>query len=368
VPLLVNILVFSGGIAGGVLWFDGFVASMQARVPSWLGWLDWVLWPLFVLLLLGVVFYGFSLIANLIAAPFNGLLAERVEQHLTGHPPSQEMDFKRMLRELLPTLWDEGKKIVYALLLGIPFVFLLFVPLVGPLLWFLYTAWILAFQYADYPMGNHGIKLKEMRQRLKDRQLLALGFGAATAGLGLVPVLNFIAMPSAVAGATALWVRELKGTTNYQGPHQSRVATRFVLLVVDHYSGHIGGEVLDGPQRGKPLEAVSTDDLVELLHRAYMHDASSAEALEVYLERERNRPIRRPSPQTFASQAPRAPTAASARMNESEALAVLGLPPSAGPAEIRAAHKRLMQRLHPDRGGSDYLASKINEAKDVLTE
>ncbi len=247
VPLTVNVVVFSGGIAAGVAWFEGFVSALQARVPTWLHWLDWILWPLFVLLLLAVVFYGFSLVANLIAAPFNSLLAEQTERVLTGRPPSQDTSPWTLLKNLVPTLIDELKKILYAVVLAIPFLFLLFVPLIGPVLWFLYTAWIFALQYADYPLGNHGLKLTAMRRRLKERRLTSLGFGAAVAGMGMVPVLNFIVMPAAVAGATALWLRELKVPSRPQGPHQSRVATRFVALVIDHLSGRMTGGSWTGP-------------------------------------------------------------------------------------------------------------------------
>ena len=363
VPLLINILVFSAGIAAGVSWFEGFLTRMDALVPGWLQWLDWVLWPLFVLLLLVLVVYGFSLIANLIAAPFNGLLAEKVELLLTGRPLDQGGGVARMLKDLVPTLLDECKKLLYALAWAIPFALLLFVPVVGPVLWFLFTAWILAVQYADYPMGNNGLKFREQRRRLKARRGLCLGFGAATAGLSLVPVLNFIVMPSAVAGATVLWVRELKGPRNYQGPHESRVATRGVQLLIDQLSGHICGELLDGVHQGQSLDAVSTEDLIELLARWNQTDIASAEALEVYLERERGQPVKRPDP-TRPAVDPKASPAV--RMVPEEARAVLGLAADAGQDEVLAAHRRLMLRLHPDRGGSDYLAAKINEAKDVL--
>lgn len=369
VPLLVNVVVFAAGIAAGVAWFEGFVTSLQARVPSWLHWLDWILWPLFVLLLLAVVFYGFSLVANLIAAPFNSLLAEQTELLLTGRPLSQETSLWKLLNDLVPTLFDELKKILYALALAIPFLFLLFVPVAGPILWFLYTAWIFAFQYSDYPLGNHGLKLKAMRRRLKERRLTSLGFGAAVAGMGMVPVLNFIVMPAAVAGATALWLRESKVTDRQQGPHQSRVATRLLALVIDHLSGRMTGEILDGPLRGQPLDRVSTEDLLALLERAYTSDATSAEALEVYLEHERQHPLPRTRPQPLRSGRhgdsvqTRPPLV---RMIPEEAQAVLGVAPGSSPEEVRAAHKRLMQRLHPDRGGSAYLAAKINEAKEVL--
>jgi CysZ protein len=214
IPLLVNILVFSGAIWAGVAAFEGFVAWMEARVPSWLQWLEWLLWPLFVLTLLVLVFYSFGLVANLIAAPFNALLAEKVELHLTGRPLSEGGGFAKAMRELVPTLVDEVRKVLYSLLWAVPFLILFLIPgvnLAAPVLWFLYTAWMLALQYVDYPMGNHGFKFSAMRSGLRKRRLLGLGFGAAAAGMTLIPVLNFIVMPSAVAGATALWVGELRG-------------------------------------------------------------------------------------------------------------------------------------------------------------
>ncbi len=213
VPLLINVAVFVSAIWYGITAFESFTLWMQSKVPSWLQWLEWLLWPLFVLTLLILVFYGFSLVANLIAAPFNGLLAEKVELHLTGRPLSEGGGLNRALRELVPTLIDELGKLLYALLWAIPFLILFLIPginLAAPVLWFLYSAWMFALEYTDYPMGNHGIKAREMRARLRQRRLLGLGFGAATAGLTMVPVVNFIVMPSAVAGATAMWVRELK--------------------------------------------------------------------------------------------------------------------------------------------------------------
>ena len=214
VPLLVNVLVFSGAIFAGAAWFEGFVAWTQARVPGWLQWLEWLLWPIFVLTLLVLVFYTFGLVANLIAAPFNALLAEKVELHLTGRPLDEGGGIAKALRELIPTLIDELRKLIYSLLWAAPVLALFLIPgvnLAAPVLWFLYTAWMLALQYIDYPMGNHGFKFSAIRSRLRRRRLLGLGFGAATAGMTLVPILNFIVMPSAVAGATALWVRELQG-------------------------------------------------------------------------------------------------------------------------------------------------------------
>jgi CysZ protein len=219
IPLLVNIAVFTTAIWWGAAQFDGLMARMQANIPGWLGWLEWLLWPLFALALLIVVFYSFTLLANLIASPFNGLLAEKTETLLTGSSSADieddGSDLKRLLQALPGTLLDETRKVVYTLLWSIPFLLLAFVvPLVGPLIWFLFTAWMLAVQYSDYPMGNHGLKFRDMRATLRRRQFLSIGFGAAAAGLTMIPVVNFIVMPAAVAGATAMWVRELSGSVS----------------------------------------------------------------------------------------------------------------------------------------------------------
>ncbi len=214
VPLLINVLVFSAAVWYGVVSFETFIAWMQSKVPAWLQWLEWVLWPLFVLALLIVVFYTFSLVANLLAAPFNGLLAEKVELHLTGRPLNEGGGLKKVLIELAPTQIDELRKLLYILLWAVPFLLLFLIPgvnVAAPLLWFLYTAWMLAFEYSDYPMGNHGLRLRAIRGRLRRRRALALGFGATAAGMTMIPVLNFVVMPSAVAGATAMWVEAFAG-------------------------------------------------------------------------------------------------------------------------------------------------------------
>lgn len=211
-PLIINILVFSTAIWYGVSRFERFLVRMESKLPAWLQWLDWILWPLFVLALVILVFYSFTLVANLLAAPFNGLLAEKVELYLTGQSLDAGGGWKKALITLVPTLIDELKKLLFAVLLAIPFLILFLIPginLAAPVLWFLYTAWMLTLEYSDYPMGNHGLKFREMRVRLRRRRVLGFGFGAATAGLTMVPILNFIVMPSAVAGATAMWVDDL---------------------------------------------------------------------------------------------------------------------------------------------------------------
>ena len=228
-PLGINILVFSAALYWGIGWFQALIAWLQSQLPTlpdWLAWLEqglaWLLWPLFVLLAVVLIFQGFTLVANLIAAPFNGLLAEKVANLLQGGAPDNGPGPGQTLLGIGAAILDEARKLLHVLLWAIPFFVLsLILPLIGPLLWFVFTAWILALEYLDYPLGNQGLGARDIRQRLRDRPVLSLSFGAATAVLTLIPVVNFIAMPSAVAGATALWVREFAGDRPALAPERN---------------------------------------------------------------------------------------------------------------------------------------------------
>lgn len=211
-PLLINTLLFGGGIWLGVHQMERLDQALQRWLPHWLAWLHWLLWPLFVLTVLVVVFYAFSLVANFIAAPFNGLLAERVAKMIapTGAAPPAPVDSS--WRDLLFSPLAELRKLLYFVGWAIPLLALSFVPalnVAAPVLWAISTAWMLALEYADYPLGNRGLTLREQRRLLRRHWPLTLGFGGMTLLLTLVPGLNFLAMPAAVIGATLMWNREL---------------------------------------------------------------------------------------------------------------------------------------------------------------
>ena len=208
-PLLINILLFGGLIGWAYGWVDDSSRAMLSGLPEWLHWLRYVVVPVFVLTSLVVIFYGFSILANLIAAPFNGLLAEAVECHLTGK--SLQGDWRQLLRDIVPSIMSELRKLLYFALRALPLLLLLLVPLVNvaaSVLWILFSAWMMTVQYMDYPMANHQLFFKDQRARLRKRPLLAWSFGGLVMLCTLVPVINFIIMPAAVAGATAIWVRE----------------------------------------------------------------------------------------------------------------------------------------------------------------
>jgi CysZ protein len=209
VPVLVNLLLFGGLIGLAYGWVEHASHYLIDRLPEWLHWLSYLVVPVFVLVSLVVIFYGFSIVANLIAAPFNGLLAEAVEYHLTGR--QLQADWSQVLRDVLPSIFSELRKLLYFALRALPLLLLMLIPVVNmaaSLLWVLFSAWMMTVQYMDYPMANHQLFFKDQRARLRKRPFLAWTFGGLVMLVTLVPVLNFFVMPAAVAGATALWVRE----------------------------------------------------------------------------------------------------------------------------------------------------------------
>lgn len=213
VPVLVNSLLFAGLIIAAAQGFQQLMDYLLGFLPGWLHWLEYVLWPLFAGAVLVILAYSFTVVANLIAAPFNGVLAEAVERHMTGQSLEQTGGWQAIVKDIGPSLLSELQKLLYFTLRALPLLLLFVIPginLAAPVLWLLFSAWMLALEYADFPMDNHGLKFRQQRPRLRGRPLLTLGFGLTVLGFTLIPIVNFIAMPAAVAGATVMWVRELK--------------------------------------------------------------------------------------------------------------------------------------------------------------
>ncbi|NOX76640.1 MAG: sulfate transporter CysZ [Gammaproteobacteria bacterium] len=216
IPLLINISLFAGLAWFGFGQFEEFMNWLMPDLPAWLQWLEGLFWVVFGISALLILFFAFSLLANLVGGPFNGLLAEAVEFHLTGQRADSAGGWKKMMAELLPTLIDEMKKLLLMGLWSLPFLALFLVPvlnIIAPFTWLAFSAWMLAAEYTDYPMGNHGLHSDEQKQRLKGKRLLTLGFGSAVTLATLTPILNFLVMPAAVAGATALWVERLRDSS-----------------------------------------------------------------------------------------------------------------------------------------------------------
>ena len=154
------------------------------------------------------VFFTFTMVANLLASPFNGMLAEAVEGRLTGRE-AQAATLGKIMKDAGLAVRSELRKLGYILVRIVPLLLLFLVPVVGPILWAGFSAWMLAISYVDYPMGNHGYTFPDQRQVLREQRWMALGFGLAVMAAMAVPVLNFIIMPCAVAGATVMYVESI---------------------------------------------------------------------------------------------------------------------------------------------------------------
>ena len=152
------------------------------------------------------------------------------------------------------------------------------------------------------------------------------------------------------------------------GPSRSRpkgggstsVRTLWVEMELDHDTGEMRGTVLKGPHAGRTLEQLGRDALLALYREAGASDTETARLLEAYMDRTLDADWRADAARQ------RSASHDGSAMSREEALKILGLREGADEEQIRSAHRRLMMQNHPDRGGSDYIAAKINEAKDVL--
>ena len=149
------------------------------------------------------------------------------------------------------------------------------------------------------------------------------------------------------------------------GADSSSINTRFLKMSLQHESGDMDGEVLEGKFKGSKLSTLSMDELLALAQECH-RDSDSLQVLEAYLDR--SHPQWRESADAQQGQASSQDSRAVSEtpLNRGTALEILGLQDNATQDEIVQAHRRLMQKMHPDRGGSDYLAKKINAARDFL--
>jgi len=208
IPLLINIVLFS--VAFYWLWqlLRQLIEAVQSALPAWLHWLEYLLIPLGVMSLLLSFAYTFTMLANFIAAPFNGLLSEKTEALLSGKTLNNGWrDFMQDIPRLLGREWQKFVYVMPRLL--VLFVLCWFIPVVGALVWFFCSAWFYSLQYLDYPYDNHKVPLIALRQNMRQQPVLSLSFGSAVALCSMVPLLNLLVMPAAVCGATALWCERL---------------------------------------------------------------------------------------------------------------------------------------------------------------
>jgi DnaJ domain len=220
---------------------------------------------------------------------------------------------------------------------------------------------VVALGIAWFLRANPSSLARGMRMVLVVLGAVAVG-GMLIFGLRFLPSLLPELLGLAGLVITGLIARALRNRPSggFSSPGTGRrteVRTAFLQAWIDHGTGDVGGTVLTGRFAGRTLDRLSDSELLDL-HEECRNDADSLRVMEAYLDRRLNvdwRTARQPPPR-----GPRTD------MTRAEALAVLGLAEGASEEEIKAAHRRLIRRTHPDAGGTADLAARINRAKDVL--
>lgn len=208
IPLAINILLFVGLffllrylVAEFNQWFTHFL-------PTWLHWLSVILWLVFFLGFFVIIVYTFVTIANLLSAPFNSFLAEKVELYLTHHI-SEQRSLWENIKDIPRIIGRQFSILGYYIPRALLILILFFVPVVHmiiPIIALLFHAWFMALTYVDYPTDNHRIPIRDVRTWLHERRGVSLGFGLAVLFVSMIPILNFFIIPAAVAGATTYWI------------------------------------------------------------------------------------------------------------------------------------------------------------------
>ena len=214
-PLLANILLFGALGFAAYGYFQALVMSIEDTLPDWLSFLTWLIAP--VLWLTGGLLTGYAstLLVLLITSPCHALLAEKVEERVTGQQVPALEGIGAAIMEIPRGIGRELRKLLYYLPMALGVLVISFIPglqALSPFLWFILGAWMMSLQFIDYPMDNHRLPFNDVKEACASRRLSSLGFGAVVAFVASVPLLNFIVIPAAVIGATLMWCQELRGT------------------------------------------------------------------------------------------------------------------------------------------------------------
>ncbi|MBV1876292.1 MAG: sulfate transporter CysZ [Pseudomonadales bacterium] len=215
VPLLINMVMLSIFAAYGYSHYQQWMVYLTGWLPDWLQFLAWIVQMVASVAIFVLTIYSFSVVANIIASPFNAVLSDRIEVQLRGEqtrvPVSLMLTLGRAVsREVLKLLYYLPRLLGLIVLSLVPGV-----NVIAPLAWLLFGAWMMAIQYTDYAADNNALEFERLRQRLRANLFQSLLFGMAVYFLIAIPLLNLLLIPVAVAGGTVFWVEWLTkaGTT-----------------------------------------------------------------------------------------------------------------------------------------------------------
>jgi CysZ protein len=204
IPLGINILVFTSLVAISIHQFNHLVNWIDSLIPHWLRWLDFFLWIIFAVAIIFAITYTFTILANLIAAPFNSLLAEKTTELLTHNQIQQDTSLSDILKEIPRTMKHELQKIWYYIPRALLCLLLFLIPAIqaiAPFTWFLFSSWMMSIEYLDIPLDNRRLGFREVRTALMQRKIPTIKFGMTVMVASAIPILNFLVMPAAVVGA-----------------------------------------------------------------------------------------------------------------------------------------------------------------------
>lgn len=209
IPFIINLILFASAFGYLLTQVNPYIDWITTNLPDWLSWLQsaiaFLVWPLALISMLLLSAFLFGTLANWIAAPFNGLLSAKIEEKLTNTPLPNESPGE-LLKDIPRLFGREFIKLKYYLPRAAVFLLaFFFIPVIGQILWFLFSAWMMAVQYCDYPFDNHKIPFNTMRNHLLTRKTENFGFGATVMLFSMIPLVNFLVMPIAICGATAMW-------------------------------------------------------------------------------------------------------------------------------------------------------------------
>ncbi|KTD10896.1 putative sulfate transport protein CysZ [Legionella gratiana] len=203
-PLVLNFLMFAGLFYLIYHYLLPYSYHYLNQLPSWLSFLSTLFFIIFILGFFLMFLSLFTAVFNVIAAPLNGILAEKTQHLLYGSVIPIIPLYKMILRSLKRQMEFLGYFLPRFFGVGILF----FVPLlqpIYPLLWFIFNAWMLSIQYQDFAMDNNLVGFKEMRQEVTHNKMRSLGLGCSINLASLIPIINILVMPAAVVASTILY-------------------------------------------------------------------------------------------------------------------------------------------------------------------
>ena len=213
-PLFVSAILFTALLWFGVTEFGAAIDALMPVLPDWLQWLSWLLLPLAVVAALALALLLCLLAATLVTAPFTTPLAAAIERHLREDPArgaDAAASAGSFWSEAIHAVGGELRKLAYFATRALPLVVVSVIPgvnLLAPPLWLAFGAWMLALEYTEIPLARHGMNIAAARRVVAERRMTAFGFGLGVLGLTLLPGLQLLTIPAAVAGATVMVVRE----------------------------------------------------------------------------------------------------------------------------------------------------------------